>query len=170
MPGASSRPYFASFTSMSWTISAIARSAGSASPNRWTSTSNVQSSLAFVRELRLEHVEAQLALLGLVALRRHELEARLRVDELADEPGARHPVHLDPGARDPRASTVLRDIQRRLRRLTSLDGPHPYLHSGQQALDDLAPGCSEEVDRRELGRAPPHASELLGEIRAPRVG
>src|SRR6266545_847832 len=122
--------------------------------------------LAFVRELRLEHVEAELALLGPVVLRRHELEARLPVDELQDEPGARHPVHLDPGARDPRASTVLRDVQRRLRLLGSLDGPHACLHSGQEALDDLAPGCSKEVDCRELGRALPQPRELSRKLGA----
>src|SRR6266545_607580 len=85
--------------------------------------------VALVGELRLEHVEAQLALLRLVSLRRHELEARLRVDELPDEPSARHPIDLDPGPRDPRSAPVLLRPERCLRCLLRLHaGLHARLH------------------------------------------
>jgi hypothetical protein len=46
-----------------------------------------------VRVLRLEHVEAQFALLVHVALGSHRLEASVWIDESFDQPGARDPVH-----------------------------------------------------------------------------
>src|SRR3954462_9410325 len=59
--------------------------------------------VALVRVLCLEHVEAELARLGPIAFRRDELQARLRIDESANEPRTGDPVHKDSFARDPRA-------------------------------------------------------------------
>src|SRR5207237_7595885 len=57
--------------------------------------------LALVRELAVEHVEAQLAWLVAVLARRHELELRLGIDEAPDEPGASHAVDVDAGTSYP---------------------------------------------------------------------
>ena len=59
--------------------------------------------IAFVRELRLEHVEAQLALLRPIAFRSDELEPRLGIDEAPDEPRARDAVDEDSFTRHPNA-------------------------------------------------------------------
>src|SRR6516164_3172166 len=57
--------------------------------------------VAFVGELRLEHVEAQFAFLRPVALARYELETSLGVDEPADQPSAGHSIRIDALARHP---------------------------------------------------------------------
>ena len=57
--------------------------------------------VALVRELGLEHVEAELARLRHVALGRHELEPGLRVDEAADQPGRGDAVDVHALARHP---------------------------------------------------------------------
>ena len=59
--------------------------------------------IAAMGELALEHVEAQLARRGDVAGARHELEARARVDEAADQPGRGDAVDLHALARHPDA-------------------------------------------------------------------
>src|SRR5258708_18698789 len=63
--------------------------------------------LALVRELAVEHVEAQLARLVAIVARRDELELRLRIDEAPDEPRARHPIAVDAGACHPDRSARL---------------------------------------------------------------
>src|SRR5260221_1986364 len=60
--------------------------------------------VAFVRVLRLEHIEAELARLGTVALCGHELEVSLRIYEAPDQPGAGDAVHLHSGSRHPDAT------------------------------------------------------------------
>src|SRR5262245_3649916 len=57
--------------------------------------------VALVREFRLEHVEAQLAFGSAIALAGDELEARVRVDETTDQPGARNTVDMYALPRDP---------------------------------------------------------------------
>ena len=57
--------------------------------------------IARVRELALEHVEAQLARLRGVAGAGDELEACVRIDEPADQPGRGDAIDLHPPARDP---------------------------------------------------------------------
>src|SRR5436190_1290052 len=67
--------------------------------------------IALVRELGLEHVEAELAALGTVSLARYEFEPRLRVNDAPDQPGARHPIDVDALPSDPRAATkILHDL------------------------------------------------------------
>ena len=100
MPAASARPNLPSLRSMSCTISAIGRSAGSSRP--CPGEQHLEgAAVALVGELGLEHVEAQLAGLGLVALRGDELEARLRVDEAPDQPGRADAVDVHPAPRHP---------------------------------------------------------------------
>ena len=89
-----SRPNLPSLRSMSCTISAIACSAGSSQPGALEQHLE-GAAVALVRELGLEHVEADLARLRRVALARHELEARLGVDEAADQPGRGDAVDVD---------------------------------------------------------------------------
>src|SRR5205823_3046567 len=51
--------------------------------------------IALVRELGLEHVEAELARLGTISLARYEFEPRVRVDDAPNQPGARDPIDVD---------------------------------------------------------------------------
>src|SRR5262245_65221235 len=60
-----------------------------------------------VRELGLEHVEAELAGSRRVTLRDDELEARIGVDEAPDQPRAPDPVDVDTLASDPDAAAEL---------------------------------------------------------------
>src|SRR6266545_300227 len=57
--------------------------------------------VALMCELGLEHVEAQLTFGGAIALAGNELEARVRVDETADQPCARNAVNVHALPRDP---------------------------------------------------------------------
>src|SRR5262245_7089272 len=59
-----------------------------------------RATVADVRELGLEHVEAELAWLGQVPLRRHELHLCVGIDEATDEPRTRDPIDVHAGARD----------------------------------------------------------------------
>src|SRR5439155_26025767 len=61
--------------------------------------------LALVRELAVEHVEAQLALLVPVVTRCNELELCLCIDEAPDEPSACHAIDVNAGARHPGRAT-----------------------------------------------------------------
>ena len=77
-----------------------ARAAASATPKRWAQHLE-GAAIALVGVLGLEHVEAQLARPGHVALRRDELELGLAVDEAPDQPGAGDAVDVDALAGDP---------------------------------------------------------------------
>src|SRR5215472_18532700 len=57
--------------------------------------------VALVRELGLEHVEAQLAFVGAVALAGYEFEARLGVDETPYQPSAGDAIDVYALSRDP---------------------------------------------------------------------
>src|SRR5207247_3267616 len=63
--------------------------------------------IALVRELGLEHVEAELAALGTVSLARYEFEPRVRVDNAPDQPGARHPTAVDALPPPPRPAPTV---------------------------------------------------------------
>src|SRR5206468_6004014 len=52
--------------------------------------------ITLVGVLRLEHVEAHLPGLGPVCLACDELELRGGIDEAANEPGAGHPIDVNP--------------------------------------------------------------------------
>src|SRR5262245_8506387 len=57
--------------------------------------------VALVRELGLEHVEAQLAFVGAIALAGYESEVRLGVDETPYQPGAGDAIDVYALSRDP---------------------------------------------------------------------
>src|SRR5215469_9404468 len=57
--------------------------------------------VALVRELGLEHVEAQLAFVGAIALAGYEFEARLGVDEPPYQPSAGNAIDVYALSRDP---------------------------------------------------------------------
>ena len=60
-----------------------------------------RAAVASVGELRLEHVEPQLARRRRGSLGWHEFEPGLRIDEAPDQPGRGDPVHVQTLARDP---------------------------------------------------------------------
>jgi hypothetical protein len=62
-----------------------------------------------VRELGVEHVEAQLARRRRVTASGHELERRLLVDEATDQPRAGDAVDVDALPGDPRPLLDVRD-------------------------------------------------------------
>src|SRR5215510_1726631 len=99
MPATSVRPNLLSLRSMSWMISAMARSAESFNAPRSSSTSNVH--FALVGELGLEHVEAQLAFAGAIPLAGYEFEVRLRIDETLYQPSAGDAIDIYALSRDP---------------------------------------------------------------------
>ena len=57
--------------------------------------------VALVRELGLEHVEAQLAFVGAIAFAGYEFEARLGVDEPPYQPSAGNAIDVYALSRDP---------------------------------------------------------------------
>src|SRR4029453_5024657 len=57
--------------------------------------------VALVSELGLEHVEAQLALVGAIALAGYEFETRFGIDEAPYQPGAGDAIDVDALSRDP---------------------------------------------------------------------
>src|SRR5215472_11765024 len=68
--------------------------------------------IALVRELTLEHVEAELDRRGRISIRIDKPELRSGVYEAPDQPRARHAIHLDAAARYP--SPVFQFGERRL--------------------------------------------------------
>src|SRR6266508_3307186 len=60
-----------------------------------------RAAVPLVRELGLEHVEADLIARRRVFLRAHEAERGAGVDEAADQPGAGDAIDVNAGARDP---------------------------------------------------------------------
>src|SRR5262249_7452910 len=57
--------------------------------------------VALVCKLSLEHVEAQLTFVWAIALARNELEARIWVDQTADQPRAPDPIDMYALPRNP---------------------------------------------------------------------
>src|SRR5262245_16812492 len=60
-----------------------------------------RAAVALVRELRLEHIEAQLTPTGFIPFRRHELERGVRIDEAPNQPSRADAIHMDLAPRDP---------------------------------------------------------------------
>src|SRR5262249_60208468 len=106
-------------------------------------------------ELGVEHVEAQLARPRGVAPRGNELERRVLVDELPDEPGACDPVDVDALPGDPGMRSGVGDAERARRRHDrSRSGRRDALPAARdETLDGLTPGRAEEIDLRH-GRQP----------------
>ena len=109
-PAVSGRPNFPSLRSMSCTTSATARSAASLMPDL-VEQHLERAAIALVRELGVVHVEADLAGLRAIAARRNELEARLRIEEAADQPRAGDPIDVDTAACHPRPPGELAQVE-----------------------------------------------------------
>jgi len=113
----------------------------------------------------VEHVEAQLAGLVPVVARGDEFEARVAIDEPADEPCARHPIDVDAGARHPgaparlllRRGGVLRLGQRRREPLGELR---------EEPFQGLPGAAEEEVDGGHLRHPLLQARQLAFELDA----
>src|SRR5207302_5561548 len=109
--------------------------------------------VAFVSEFRLEHVEAQLALLRAVTFARYELETRLGVDEAADQPSAGNAIRVDTFARHPSpAAQRLGEVGLRL-----CFACHWFVlvqlsfEASEQLFRCFAPDGAEEIDGNDLG-------------------
>ena len=155
MPAASARPYLPSLRSMSWMISPIACERGIVAPD--AREQHLEgAAVALVRELALEHVEAHLARLRLVAVARHELEARAGIDEAADQPRRRDAIDLHALARHPHATLAVR---RRADGSASCCRPcisflfQRGLEARDQPLGRRARLGAEEIDRHDSRRA-----------------
>src|SRR5262245_16224943 len=118
-----------------------------------------RAAIALMSELRFEHVEAQLTLLGLITFGRHELEPRARIDEAADEPGARHAVDMDALARHPDATTDALQVAPGVLhgRVSFAGGIQTRLQGGENRVRGPLLLGAEEVDRHDLGEAAPQA-------------
>src|SRR5207248_8533391 len=118
-------------------------------------------------EFRVEHVEAQLARLRLIALGRHEFEARIEIDEAPDQPAARHAVDVDPFAGDRGAPAQLLDRSRGWlphRRL--LLSAQPLLDAGNRVLGCLPSRRPEKINLLDLLEPTLQTRELALQVRA----
>ena len=168
-PGVSGRSYFASFTSMSCTTSAIADQRGVVLEAEPVQQRLERAPVAFVRELALEHVEAELTGHGPVGLRTDEAEPRVRVDESTDQPGARHPVDEHAFARDPGSRPILPAIDARgCDRLPNVRRSQLHLDGVERLVGRRSPRRLEEVDGRHRGEPFPQSADLI--LAAPRRG
>src|SRR6516225_9798167 len=110
--------------------------------------------VTFMSELRLEHVEAQLAFLRSIAFARYELEARLRIDEAANQPGAGDPISVDTLAGYP-GSVAKRFLETGLRLCFAC---HWFVlvqlsfKPFEQSFCHFAPDGAEEIDGGNLGK------------------
>src|SRR5438093_6814960 len=95
-----------------------------------------RAAVSLVRVLRLEHVEARFTGLRPVSLARDELEARVGIDEAADEPGAGHPVDVNPlpGHPGPAADLLAHPARLRCDLFTARRGDQPRLDSPQESV------------------------------------
>src|SRR5262249_2105047 len=112
-------------------------------------------------ELRVEHVEAELAGLRSIPLVCNEFEARIRVDEAPDEPGARNAIDVDAGSSDPNPAPVASEHvgvarRRRLRRLVV----EPLAQSPEEPLCSLTPCSVKEIDGCDLLESPLEPSDV----------
>src|SRR4051812_22745276 len=57
--------------------------------------------VAFMRKFGLEHIETKFALIRLIAFAHDEFEARVWIDESADQPGARNAIDVNALPRHP---------------------------------------------------------------------
>src|SRR2546426_7875974 len=128
--------------------------------------------VALVRELGLEHVEAELASLGTVSLTRHELEPRIRVDDAPDEPGARDPIDVDALPSDPGATTKIFDpLPVHGDGVSSVSSTtHPHLQTGEQALGCLPTRRAEEVDAEHVGESSVQPGDICVDLSAQVFG
>src|SRR5438093_2114116 len=60
--------------------------------------------VSFVRELRFEHIEADLVGQRFIIFGSNKLEPGIRIDKTPNEPRARHAVHINSLARNPALS------------------------------------------------------------------
>src|SRR5262245_52078722 len=100
MPATSVRPNLSSLRSMSWMISAMARSAGSFNALRSSSTSNVHLSPPWVNSASNMSKRSSPSL-GAIALAGYEFEVRLGIDETPYQPSAGDAIDVYALSRDP---------------------------------------------------------------------
>src|SRR5262249_53012082 len=112
--------------------------------------------VALVGELGLEHVEAQLAFVGAIALAGYEFETRFGIDEAPYQPGAGDAIdiyalsrHPGPVAKDPKRACP--GINRRLLR-HGLALVQSSLYISDQTFRGFAADRAEEIDRNPLGQ------------------
>ena len=115
-----------------------------------------RAAVTIVRELGLEHVEADLTAFGTVTAGRHELELGAGIDEPPNQPGARDTVDVNALPRDPCPAAIL------FRARVVRHGRPPYvtLEFADHSLGDLAAGRAEEVDLADRLQAPAKPLEL----------
>src|SRR5262245_32132230 len=65
-----------------------------------------RTSVPFMRELGIEHIEAQFTRFGSITFRRYELESILSVDEPADQPRGSNTIHVHSRACHPCSSRI----------------------------------------------------------------
>src|SRR5207247_562350 len=95
--------------------------------------------VALMGVVRLEHVEAHFTGLRPVSLACDELEARVWIDEAVDEPGASHPIDVNPlpGYPGPAADLLAHPAGLRDDLFTARGGDQPRLDTSQQSVHGL---------------------------------
>src|SRR5690348_15622090 len=110
-------------------------------------------------ELSLEHVESDLALFRAITACRHELEFRIRVNESADQPCARHTIDMDAFASDPNPLATLRETFFRFVTDT-VRSPQARLQARHEPLGRLPSERVEEIQRRNFGESFPKSRRI----------
>src|SRR5215472_15112760 len=100
-------------------------------------------------ELRLEHVEAQLAANGMISLRGNKFEPSVWIYKAADEPSTCNAVNIDALSRHPNFTLQIRNV--RYGCLALLGFRHGILlkfgfQGGEQTTHYLATVRAEEID------------------------
>src|SRR5438132_7397681 len=103
--------------------------------------------------LSLKHVESDFTGLRAIALRTHELKARLRIDEAPDEPSAGNPIDVDTFSGDPHRPAGTRDggVAGGRRRM-DITSPLASVEPGDRVLSDTPARRPEEINRDHLGQ------------------
>src|SRR5262249_61265535 len=116
----------------------------------------------FVGKLGLKHVEAQFAVAGRIAFARNEFEARFRVDEAANQPGASDSIHIYALAGHP-GPVAKRFRETGLRLCFACHWSvlvQLSFNASEQLFRRFAPNSAEEIDCGNLGKPFAQSSHL----------
>ena len=112
--------------------------------------------VALMRELRLEHIEAQLTRQGFVPFPRNKLEVSVQIDETTDKPRARHAVYVNTLTSNPGLAPKILPASRcnigdLLARSLVV---HTRFNSRDEPLCHHAASGTEKVNGDKLGKVP----------------
>src|SRR5262245_17706516 len=118
--------------------------------------------ITFVRELSLEHVEAELTLSRPILRARNEFELCIAIDESTDQPRACDSIDENPAARYPSPAAVTRRVDFCGSRARPYFGRLDSLRDGSNHfLRHSSAGRTEEIDCDNRGESLPESREVI---------